>query len=65
ALSPRETEVLRLLARGRSFKEIATLLGVGVRTVVTYRHHLTRKLGATSLADLVRYAVRHGLAPRS
>jgi DNA-binding NarL/FixJ family response regulator len=64
ALSPRETEVLRLLARGRSHKEIATILGIGARTVETHREHLARKLGATSAADLVRYAVAHGLAPR-
>jgi DNA-binding NarL/FixJ family response regulator len=63
-LSPRETEVLRLLARGRSHKEIATILGIGTRTVETHREHLARKLGAASLADLVRYAVAHGLAPR-
>ena len=64
ALSSRETEVLRLLGRGHSHKEIAAILGVGVRTVETHRQHLARKLGATSAADLVRYAITHGLAPR-
>jgi DNA-binding CsgD family transcriptional regulator len=57
--SPRELQVLRLLAVGRSNKEIGLGLGISTRTVETYRARLIRKLGVHSTAELVRYAIRH------
>jgi two-component system response regulator NreC len=60
-LTAREREVVRLLADGKSNKEVADALGVSVRTAETHRANLLRKLGMTSLAHLVRYAVRHGI----
>ncbi|MEQ1860644.1 MAG: response regulator transcription factor [Chthoniobacteraceae bacterium] len=60
-LSPREREVLQLVAEGRSNKDIATLLGTSVKTVETQRSAVMRKLGFKNMSDLVRYAVRHQL----
>lgn len=59
-LSTREHEIIRLLAEGRTNKEIGGVLGVSVRTVETHRAHIMAKPGLGSLAELVRYAVRHG-----
>jgi DNA-binding NarL/FixJ family response regulator len=61
-LSPRELEVLRLLARGKSNKELAADLDMSVRTAESHRANLLAKLHAESLGDLVRIAVRDGLA---
>ena len=60
-LTARETEIAALLAKGMSNKEIATALFISVRTVETHRRSIHRKLGFQSLAELVRYAVRHRL----
>jgi DNA-binding NarL/FixJ family response regulator len=60
-LSPRELEVLRLLARGRSNKELAGDLDVSVRTAESHHANILAKLNAESLADLVRIAIRDGL----
>jgi DNA-binding CsgD family transcriptional regulator len=57
-LSHREQEVLRLLAEGKSTKEIASLLLISVRTVETYRGRLMLKLQANSMVDLVHYAIQ-------
>lgn len=56
-LSQRECDVLRLLALGRSNKEVAQALRISWRTVETHRANLMEKLGSHSLADLVRYAM--------
>jgi len=61
ALSPREREVIRLIALGNSGKEIARTLGISPRTVETHRSRSMDKLGLHSLADLVRYAVQTGM----
>jgi DNA-binding NarL/FixJ family response regulator len=61
-LSARETEVLGLIARGRSSKEIAGQLGLSVRTIDTHRVRLMRKLGLHDIASLTRYALAMGLA---
>jgi DNA-binding NarL/FixJ family response regulator len=61
ALSAREREVLRLLAEGRRTQEIAELLGLGVKSVETYRSRLMNKLGIDNVAGLVRFAIRAGL----
>jgi DNA-binding NarL/FixJ family response regulator len=60
ALSDRETEVVRLVARGYSNKEIAAKLDVSVKTVETYRYRAVEKLGLRGRADLVRYAIEQG-----
>jgi two-component system response regulator NreC len=59
-LTRRETEVLRLLAGGRVNKEVASILGISVRTVETHRARIMRKLDAHSIGDLVRHAIRKG-----
>jgi DNA-binding NarL/FixJ family response regulator len=60
-LSPREREVIRLIALGKSGKEVARIMGISPRTVSTYRDRLMNKLQAHTVADLVRYAVRAGM----
>ncbi len=60
-ITGRQRDVLRLLAEGRSNKEIATALGISVRTAESHRANLMRRLEAPTLSHLVRYAVRHGL----
>ena len=60
-LSPRETQILTMLARGKNNKEIAWDLQISVKTVETHRQQLTRKLNLFSIADLTRYAIRTGL----
>jgi two-component system, NarL family, response regulator NreC len=61
ALSPREREVLVLLARGATYKQVAERLHMGDRTVETHRRRIGEKLGLKSRADLVRYALEFGL----
>ena len=58
-LSPREREVVRLVAEGKSNKEISSSLLISVRTVETYRARLMLKLQVTSTAQLVHYAIRN------
>lgn len=60
-LTPRETEVLRLLVTGLINKEIADRLGVGLATVITHRKNIAEKLGTKSLSAMTIYAVSHGL----
>lgn len=60
-LSPREREVLGLVADGRANKEIAERLSISVRTVERYRASIMNKLGLHNRAELVAYAVRRGL----
>jgi DNA-binding NarL/FixJ family response regulator len=60
-LTVREREVLQLVAEGRTTKEIATVLGVSVKTAETHRTKIMRKLEIHETAGLVRYAIRRGL----
>jgi two-component system, NarL family, response regulator NreC len=60
-LSDREREVLKLLALGHTNQEIAKQLYISVRTAETHRAHIMRKLGLDTRAELVRYAIEHGL----
>jgi two-component system, NarL family, response regulator NreC len=60
-LTDREREVLHLLAEGRSNKEVATLLELGLSTVETHRANLMQKLNLHNTAEIVLYAVRKGL----
>ena len=61
SLSPREREVLQLLAEGRTSPEIGKRLFVATTTVETHRRNIMRKLGIHSVADLTKYAIREGL----
>jgi two-component system, NarL family, response regulator NreC len=63
-LSDREREVLKLLALGHTNQEIASLLFISVRTAETHRAHIMQKLGLSSRAELVRYALDQGLIER-
>lgn len=58
-LTPREREILQLLAEGKSNKEVAGLLGISVKTAETHRANIMLKLDFHSVTDLVRYAVRN------
>ena len=60
-LTPRQREVLQLVAEGNSTKEIARRLGVSVKTVETYRSQLMDALGIHDIAGLTRYAIRKGI----
>ena len=60
-LTPRQREILQLVAEGRSTKEIATLLELSIKTVETHRAQIMERLDIHDLAGLVRYAVRAGL----
>ncbi len=60
-LTPREREVIQLVAEGKTTKEIATALRLSVKTAETHRTNLMRKLDLHSVADLTLYAVRNGI----
>lgn len=62
-LTPRQREVLKGIAEGRSTKEIAFSLGLSVKTVETHRAQVMERLGIRDVAGLVRYAMRTGLVP--
>jgi DNA-binding NarL/FixJ family response regulator len=60
-LTPREREVLQLLAEGLPTKTIASRLGVSVKTAESYRQQIMEKLDLHSVAELTKYAIREGL----
>jgi DNA-binding NarL/FixJ family response regulator len=60
-LSPREREVLQLVAEGVNTKQIAARLGVSVKTIETHRRQVMEKLEVRSVAELTKYAIREGL----
>lgn len=60
-LSPRERQVLSLICAGHTNREMASSLGLSPNTVETHRKHIIEKLDLHSTAELVRYAIRHGL----
>jgi len=60
-LSPRETEVLKLMALGHTNREVGEQLSLSVRTVETHRAHIQQKLGLSSRPELTRYALANGL----
>jgi DNA-binding NarL/FixJ family response regulator len=62
ALTAKELEVLRLIAAGKTTREIASGLCISVKTVETHRQHIAAKLGLHTVAELTKYAVREGLA---
>jgi two-component system, NarL family, invasion response regulator UvrY len=61
ALSPRELQVVRLVASGRTLREIATELGLSEKTIGTYRARISEKLGLSTNVELTRYAMQHKL----
>jgi DNA-binding NarL/FixJ family response regulator len=63
-LTPRQREVLRLIAEGRRMKEIAATLQLSTRTVETHKYAMMQALGVHSTAELVRYAIQLGLVGR-
>jgi DNA-binding NarL/FixJ family response regulator len=60
-LTPREREVLQLLAEGKSNKEIAATLGISIYTAETHRSNIMKKLNLHSVSELTRYAIRNHL----
>jgi len=60
-LTARQREVLQLVAEGKSAKEIAAILGISPRTAETHKYKLMDELGLKTGAELVQYAIRHGL----
>jgi DNA-binding NarL/FixJ family response regulator len=60
-LTPRDLEIIRLLARGRSLSEIADALGLGYKTIANTCTHIKAKLGVDRTADLVRLALEAGI----
>jgi DNA-binding NarL/FixJ family response regulator len=65
ALTPRQREVLQLIAEGQSMKEMATTLGISVRTVEFHKNSIMEQLGVRSTAELTRYAIDHGIVVES
>ncbi len=60
-LTPRELEVLQLLAEGKNAREIAATLHLGLKTIEAYRRQITDKMGFKSFAEMVKYAIKEGL----
>ena len=60
-LTQREQEVLRLVAEGKTAKEIAGILYISRRTVENYKNSLSQKLGLQKTSDLIKYAIKHGI----
>jgi two-component system, NarL family, response regulator LiaR len=60
-LTPREREVLQLIAEGKKTKEVANLLNVSVKTIETHRRQIMEKLNLRSIAQLTKFAIREGL----
>jgi DNA-binding NarL/FixJ family response regulator len=60
-LTPRQREVLSLIAEGRTMKEVAAALGLSPRTVETHKYQVMEALGLQNTAELIRYAIEHGL----
>jgi DNA-binding NarL/FixJ family response regulator len=59
AVTPREREIIQLLAEGNSNKQVASTLGISVKTIEAHRANIMRKLRLRSISDLVRYAIRN------
>ncbi len=60
-LTPRQREVLQLLSEGRSAKEIASILDISTRTVEFHQYSLMEALGLRNNAELIQYAIKHGI----
>jgi DNA-binding NarL/FixJ family response regulator len=62
ALTPRQREVLQLLAEGLLAKEVASRLGISTRTVEFHKYQMMETLGLHNSAELIHFAIKHGLA---
>ncbi len=60
-MTPREREVLQLIARGFTMKESAAMLGITPRTVAFHKYRMMQQLKVSSTAELVKLALRHGI----
>jgi two-component system response regulator NreC len=60
-LTPRERQILQLIAEGNTTKEVARLLSISFKTAESHRNHIMQKLDIHDVAGLVRYAIHHGL----
>jgi DNA-binding NarL/FixJ family response regulator len=60
-LSPREFQIVQLVAESKSNKEVASILDISVKTVESHRSHIMEKLGLHSVTELVRYAIRNNI----
>ncbi len=60
-LTPREREVVQLLAEGKSSKEVASVLNLSTKTAETHRSNIMRKLGFHSIRDIVVYAIKNNI----
>ena len=60
-MSPRQREILQLLAEGKSAKEIASILNISTRTVEFHKYRMMEQLNIKTSAELVRYAIKHGI----
>jgi two-component system response regulator NreC len=60
-LTPRQREIVQLLAEGKSSKEVAVALGLSVKTAETHRANIMKRLDCHSVSELVRYAVRNNI----
>lgn len=60
-LTDREKQVLKLVAEGKSNKEVAELLGISVKTAMSHREHVMEKLGLHNRTDLIRFALKKGV----
>jgi DNA-binding NarL/FixJ family response regulator len=60
-LSPRELQIVKLVAEGKSNKEVANTLKISIKTVESHRAHIMQKLGLHSITELVRYAIRNNI----
>ncbi len=60
-LTPRQREVLQLVAEGKSTKEIATILNISIKTVEFHKSHIMRELNLHTTAELTKYAIAHGI----
>jgi DNA-binding NarL/FixJ family response regulator len=64
-VTPRQSEILKMVAMGHTNREIAVSLKISVRTVEVHRFNLMRRLNARNVAQLLRQSLRHGLLPGS
>lgn len=62
SLTPRESEIVSLIGAGLQIKQVAAELGISISSVNTYRSRIFRKMGLSTNAALIRYALQHGLA---
>jgi len=60
-LTPRQLEILRLLAEGRTMREIGQMLNITTRTTESHKYEIMRNLGVKTSAELIRYAIRINL----